>query len=141
MKFSLRHLEVFAATARLESISAAAEALAMSQSAASAALLEFERRYDRPVFDRFGKRLKINETGRALLPEAREMLDRAQEIDALLAGRRGPGPFRLGAGSAHALRRAAIHARCFGHVLGPCSFRDQQHRAQARFAAPHQLAP
>lgn len=97
MRFSLRQLELFAAIAREGNISAAAGALAMSQSAASAALLELERRYDRPLFDRVGKRLRINETGRSLLPAARELLDRAEEIDALLAGRRGPGSFRLGA--------------------------------------------
>lgn len=97
MRFSLRHLQIFAATARHESISAAAAELAMSQSAASTALIELERRYDRPLFDRAGKRLRINETGRALLPAARDLLDRAEEIDALLAGRLGPGPFRLGA--------------------------------------------
>lgn len=97
MRFSIRQLELFAAIAREGNISSAASALAMSQSAASAALLELERRYDRPLFDRAGKRLRINETGRSLLPAARELLDRAEEIDALLAGRRGPGSFRLGA--------------------------------------------
>jgi DNA-binding transcriptional LysR family regulator len=97
MRFSLRHLQIFATVAREGNISAAAIELAMSQSAASAALLELERRYDRPLFDRAGKRLRINETGRSLLPAARDLLDRAEEIDALLAGRRGPGSFRLGA--------------------------------------------
>jgi len=97
MRFSLRHLQVFAAVARHGNISAAAMELAMSQSAASAALLEVERRYDRPLFDRAGKRLRINETGRSLLPAARDLLDRAEEIDALLAGKKGPGSFRLGA--------------------------------------------
>lgn len=97
MRFSLRHLQIFTVTARLESISAAAAELAMSQSAASAALLELERRYDKPLFDRAGKRLRINETGRSLLPVARDLLDRAEEIDALLMGRHGPGSFRLGA--------------------------------------------
>jgi DNA-binding transcriptional LysR family regulator len=97
MRFSLRHLQIFTAVAREGNISAAAIELAMSQSAASAALLELERRYDRPLFDRAGKRLRINETGRSLLPAARDLLDRAEEIDALLAGHRGPGSFRLGA--------------------------------------------
>ena len=36
-------------------------------------------------------------TGRALLPAALELLSRAGEIDAILAGRAGPGPLRLGA--------------------------------------------
>jgi len=97
MRYSLRHLQIFVAVAHDGNVSAAAEALAMSQSAASAALLELERRYGNPLFDRAGKRLRINETGRALLAPARDLLDRAAEIDALLAGRKGPGPFRLGA--------------------------------------------
>ncbi|AOH84992.1 hypothetical protein AWL63_14545 [Sphingomonas panacis] len=97
MRFSLRHLQIFVAVAHDGNVSAAADALAMSQSAASAALLELERRYGNPLFDRAGKRLRINETGRALLAPARDLLDRAAEIDALLAGRKGPGTFRLGA--------------------------------------------
>lgn len=97
MRFSLRHLEIFTAVARYGSICVAATELAMSQSAASTALIELERRYGRPLFDRAGKRLRINETGRSLLPPSLELLSRAQEIDALLMGRTGPGPLRLGA--------------------------------------------
>lgn len=97
MRFSLRHIELFVAVARCGTMSAAAEALAMSQSAASTALIELERRYDRRLFDRAGKRLRINETGRALLPAAIELLSRATEIDGLLSGRTGPGSLRLGA--------------------------------------------
>jgi len=97
MHFTLRHLEVFAAIAKVENVSAGAERIGMSQSAASTALAELERRAGRPLFDRAGKRLSLNETGRTLLPRALEMLDRADEIEALLAGRGGPGPLRLGA--------------------------------------------
>lgn len=97
MRFSLRQLEIFTAAARHGSLSAAADELAMSQSAASTALIELERRYGRPLFDRAGKRLRINETGRSLLPPALELLSRAEEIDAILGGRAGPGPLRLGA--------------------------------------------
>lgn len=97
MRFSLRQMEVFAATARLGNISAAAGELAMSQSAASTALAELERRSGHQLFDRAGKRLRLNELGRTLLPRALELLDRAAEIDALLAGQGGPGSLRLGA--------------------------------------------
>lgn len=97
MRFSLRQLEVFAAIARQNSVSDAAETLAMSQSAASTALAELERRAGQPLFDRTGKRLRLNEVGRMLLPRALEMLDRAGEIDALLEGRGGPGHLNLGA--------------------------------------------
>lgn len=97
MRFTLRHLEVFAAIATLENVSAAADTLGMSQSAASTALAELERRSGRPLFERAGKRLRLNETGRKLLPYALEMIDRAGEIERLLEGRSGPGPLRLGA--------------------------------------------
>lgn len=97
MQFTLRHLEVFVAIAARENVSAGAEAIALSQSAASTALAELERRCGRPLFDRTAKRLRLNETGRLLLPRAIDLLDRARELDAVLAGRGGPGPLRLGA--------------------------------------------
>jgi DNA-binding transcriptional LysR family regulator len=97
MQFTLRHLEVFAAIASQENVSAGAQRVGLSQSAASTALAELERRTGRPLFDRVGKRLRLNETGRMLLPRALEMLDRAEELDALLAGRGGPGDIKLGA--------------------------------------------
>lgn len=97
MHFTLRQIEVFAAIAKLNSVSIASERLSMSQSAASTALAELERRAAQPLFDRVGKRLRLNEIGHALLPKALEMLDRADELDALLEGRAGPGHLNLGA--------------------------------------------
>lgn len=97
MRFTLRHLQVFASIATLAGVSAAAARLGMSQSAASTALAELERRYGRSVFERNGKRLRLNETGRQLLPLALEMIDRAEEIERLLSGQSGPGPLKLGA--------------------------------------------
>ncbi|WP_203563915.1 LysR substrate-binding domain-containing protein [Deefgea sp. CFH1-16] len=97
MKFTLRQLEVFVAVGRGESVSRAAECVGLSQSATSTALSELERVYDRRLFDRIGKRLQLNELGAALLPQAIQLLDHAAEIDALLAGRSGFGPMRVGA--------------------------------------------
>src|SRR5574343_666948 len=96
MKITLRQLEVFAAIARSENVSRAAEALAMSQSAASSALLELERQFDCPLFDRIGKSLHLNSTGRGLLAQAEDLLGRAAEIEGYLAG--GVlGPLAVGA--------------------------------------------
>lgn len=97
MRYSLRHLEIFAAVARHGNISSAAGELSMSQSAASTALIELERRYDRPLFDRVGKRVRLNENGRLLLPAALQLLNGAAEIDSMLLGKTGPGPIKLGA--------------------------------------------
>lgn len=97
MKFSLRQLEVFAAVARHESVSRAAEELAMSQSATSTALGELERIYAKPLFDRVGKSLRLNEIGALLLPAAVELLDHAAEIENVLEGRTGFGTLKIGA--------------------------------------------
>lgn len=96
MKITLRQLEVFAAIARSENVSRAAESLSMSQSAASSALVELERQFDCPLFDRIGKSLHLNATGRGLLPQAEELLARGSDIESYLAG--GTlGPLAVGA--------------------------------------------
>jgi len=97
MKYTLRQLEIFVAVSREQSVSRAADALSLSQSATSAALGEFERQFNLQVFDRIGKTLRINETGQQLLPRAVELLDRAHEIEALLQGHAGFGHMKIGA--------------------------------------------
>lgn len=97
MKYTLRQLEIFVAVSRTESVSRAAELLYLSQSATSTSLGEFERQFDLQLFDRVGKSLSINETGRQLLPRAVELLDRAKEIEAQLSGHAGFGEMHIGA--------------------------------------------
>jgi len=86
LRLNLRQLEVFVATARAGSTRAAAERVARSQSAASAALAELEAAVGAPLFDRIGRRLVLNENGRALLPRAAAMLDDATELQHLFSG-------------------------------------------------------
>src|SRR5574343_119878 len=86
MKFSLRQIEIFSAIAREQNVSRAAERLCMSQSAASNALVELERQFDCPLFDRIGKSLHLNATGRGLLPLADQLLDQARQIESYLGG-------------------------------------------------------
>ena len=68
MRYSLRQLEVFLATAAQENVTRAAAGLAMSQSAASGALKELEDQFGVKLFDRVGKRLQLSELGRQLRP-------------------------------------------------------------------------
>lgn len=96
MRVTLRQMQIFAAVARSENVSRAAAQLAMSQSAASSALVELERLFDNPLFDRVGKSLRLNGTGRGLLPLAEDLLARATELEAYLAGG-GLGPLAVGA--------------------------------------------
>lgn len=74
---TLRQLQIFAAVARLGSTAAAASAVALSQSAASSAINELERMLGLRLFDRTGKRIVLNDNGRALLPRALAVLDGA----------------------------------------------------------------
>jgi len=97
MRYTLRQLQVFLATARHGSVSRAADTLSMSQSAASSALKDLEDSYQVQLFDRVGKRLKINELGRSLQIQAESLLEQAEGLERSLAGDAGPGTLRLGA--------------------------------------------
>ena len=97
MRYTLRQLEVFLATARHGNLSRAARSLSLSQSAASGALRDFESQFDVKLFDRVGKRLRINELGASLQPEAEALLERATELEANLAQGGRPGHLKVGA--------------------------------------------
>jgi DNA-binding transcriptional LysR family regulator len=97
MRFSLRQLQVFTCIAQYQSVSKAAEQLAMSQSAASTALKELERSYDCLLFDRAGKRLIINALGLQLLPRALALLEQAEALEGLLTDNHGFGSLSVGA--------------------------------------------
>ena len=96
LRLSLARLEVFVATARAGSTRAAAGRVARSQSAASASLAELEAAFGVPLFDRVGRRLVLNEHGRALLPKAVQLLDDAARLEATFAEAL-PTPLRMAA--------------------------------------------
>lgn len=81
MRLTLRQLQIFVAVAQTGSTTAAAESIAMSQSAISAALNELEAMLGGLLFDRVSRRLILNDHGRAMLPQARWVLDGAQGIE------------------------------------------------------------
>lgn len=81
MRMTLRQLQIFCAVAESNSTTAAAQSVALSQSATSAALNDLENALETRLFDRVGKRLLLNDSGRALLPAARALLDDAHAIE------------------------------------------------------------
>lgn len=97
MKYSFRQLEVFLAVAHYQNISKAADTLAMSQSATSSALSDFEKQFNVQFFDRIGKKLQLNELGRALRPQARALLDHALDFQQLLVQQRSAPVLNVGA--------------------------------------------
>jgi DNA-binding transcriptional LysR family regulator len=99
LRTTLRQIEVFAATAQKGSVTQAAAAVGITQSAASMALAEFENQLGTRLFDRIGKRLSLNADGRSLYAKAVEMIDRAHEMEVLFQGQGRAVDLRLGASS------------------------------------------
>lgn len=81
LRLTLRQLQIFVTVARSGSTTAASAEVALSQSATGSALNELERLLSLRLFDRSGKRLLLNDNGRALLPRALALLDGAAGIE------------------------------------------------------------
>ncbi|MDQ4419193.1 LysR substrate-binding domain-containing protein [Sphingobium sp. DEHP117] len=83
----LTALEAFIQVARLGSVKAAAEELALSTPALSRRIQSLERYVGRPLFDRKHQALEINADGTALLNEIAPALDSiAVSVDKLISG-------------------------------------------------------
>lgn len=81
MKFTLRQLQVFQQVAEQQSVSDAAKALQMSQSAASMALSQLETQLEKPLFHREGRKMTLNHWGRWLRPHALALLGNCKTIE------------------------------------------------------------
>src|SRR6202522_1856621 len=98
LRLTLRQLQIFRVVADTGSTVAAAATISLSQSAASAAINELERLLELQLFDRVGKRLQLNDNGRALLPQALALLDGAGWIERWALDRESHiGTLRIGA--------------------------------------------
>ncbi len=80
LRFTLRQMVVFINVARLGTTVGTAAQLAMSQSAVSAALSELEDMVGERLFDRNGRRLVLNDSGRRLLPGAIALVEQAEAM-------------------------------------------------------------
>jgi DNA-binding transcriptional LysR family regulator len=98
MRLTLRQLQIFRVVAEMGSTALAAGKISLSQSATSAAINQLERLLELQLFDRIGKRLQLNDNGRALLPQALALLDGAGWIERWALDRESQiGTLRIGA--------------------------------------------
>ena len=88
MQYTLKQLTVFKAVAGLQSTTAAAQTLALSQSAVSSAIQQLELQIGQKLFDRVGRQLVLNRVGVSLMPAVDEFLAHAARLD-FAAERRG----------------------------------------------------
>ncbi len=82
---TLEQLRIFVGVAEREHMTKAAEALNVTQSAASAAIAALETRHNVVLFHRIGRRIELTEVGRVFLDEARAVLGRAASAELALS--------------------------------------------------------
>ena len=81
---TLEQLRIFVGVAEREHMTAAARALNVTQSAASAAIAALEERHAIKLFHRVGRGIALTEAGRLFLAEARGVLARAGAAETVL---------------------------------------------------------
>ncbi|MGF1529424.1 MAG: LysR family transcriptional regulator [Candidatus Competibacterales bacterium] len=114
------HWTLLAALRREETLTGAAEALGITQSAASQRLREAERRLGIPLAERRGKRVSLNPGG-LRIAEAGAVLEQlltTAERDAVWIGRRTPTPLRIAWTHYDALEHAALMAESGARIEG-----------------------
>ncbi len=102
---TLRHLQIFKTVCARMSVTAAADALHMTQPAVSIAIRELESFYAVKLFDRIGRRIYLTEAGRQLEVDAEAILSRFESSVSAIRGGAGPASCRIGAN--------ATAAECF----------------------------
>jgi DNA-binding transcriptional LysR family regulator len=81
---TLEQLRLFVAVAERAHVTRAAEAMNLTQSAVSAAILALERRYGVPLFHRVGRHVELTAEGRTFLVEARALVAQAEAAERTL---------------------------------------------------------
>ncbi len=94
---SMRQLQVFEASARLSSITRAAEELFLTQPTVSMQIKKLEGNVGLPLFEQVGKRISLTDAGEALYRAAREILEMLGRLEMEVAELKGlkTGQLRL----------------------------------------------
>ncbi len=114
-RITLKQLEVFVCTAQEGSIQKAADRIHLTQSATSMAMADLERLLGRTLFDRIGRRLRLNSMGQALLPMAADILARTHEFERM-ASTQGAAHGQLVIGASQTVGTYLLPA-LMGHYL------------------------
>src|SRR5438132_421554 len=85
-RVTLDQLHIFLSVAQREHVTAAADALGLSQGSVSAAVHRLERTLGVPLLHRVGRNVRLTDVGRAVRHLAIQTLDDAGQIEELTAG-------------------------------------------------------
>ena len=108
----IRNLEMLVRAAETGSFAGAAAALRLTPSAISHGIAEFEQRLGAPLFHRTTRRLQLTEEGEAAYRYGREMLDRLDEMEAVVS-------LRTHAEHLTGTLRVGVSAAMGRNVVGP----------------------
>lgn len=122
-----RHLEYFRAVAREGGVTAAAEALHVSQPSISAQLRKLEQSLGFRLFDRSGRSMVLTPEGKVVLDYADEIFRLGRELEETVRGRMEGRPLRLAVGMA-----ATIPNLVALHLLEPVFALDDPVRLVVR---------
>lgn len=88
-RYTLRQLDTFVEVARQLSISRAAEALHVSQPAVSMQLRQLEDVVGMPLYEQFGRRIRLTDAGQDVLEHAVAAIAQLRQMEDAMAARRG----------------------------------------------------
>lgn len=91
----LVYLHTFREIARWGSFTRAAEELGYAQPTVTAQMQKLEHSYGAPLFERFGRKLRLTQAGEVLLPYAQELIRLYGESKEVVS-RQLSGPVRIG---------------------------------------------
>jgi len=94
---TLRYLKIFVTVADCKSMTAASEALFITQPTVSQAILELENYYGIKLFDRLSKKIYITEKGKQLLNYARHIIALYEEMELSMKEPEKSGFLKIGA--------------------------------------------
>ena len=97
MHYTLRQLEVFLAVARTENISRACRDAVHVPVRGQRLSGDLEGHFDVKLFDRVGKRIQLNEFGKALRPKAQSLIEQANDLENALRQHSDIGRLQIGA--------------------------------------------
>ena len=134
---TLEQLRIFVAVAERQHVTAAAAALGLTQSAASAAIASLESQYGIKLFDRVGRGIALTEDGSRFLKEARAVLHRAADAESVLhdLGTDVRGSLRIWTsqtvGTYWLPGRLVTFRKACPHVTLECHIANTEHVAEA----------
>jgi DNA-binding transcriptional LysR family regulator len=97
-----RELQIFLAAAETENFSEAARRLNISQPAISMQIRSLEEKLNLPLFTRTGRQVSLTDSGRVLVPMARDVIDHTIRLEEAMASLQGDvvGILKLGCSTA-----------------------------------------